>query len=129
MRLLLDTHAWLWSVAPSDRLSGEARSAIENPLNEVIFSTASAWEISIKYGVGRLHLPAAPDSYIPSRISMLRMTTLRVELAHACAVHSLPLHHRDPFDRLLIAQAIVEGLTIVTADAHFSRYDVALLKT
>ncbi len=127
MRLLLDTHAWIWFAGPSASLTEKARKTIADPANEIMFSVASAWEISIKYGLGRLRLPGPPESYIPSRVAIMRMTTLPVQVTHACAVHALPPHHGDPFDRMLIAQAIIEGLTIVTADPLFARYNVALL--
>ena len=95
--------------------------------NETFLSAASSWEIAIKYALGRLELPEPPKTYVPSRLVRSGATAMRIEHAHVLQVAELPRHHKDPFDRLLIAQAQVEGLTIVTSDAVFERYDVRVL--
>ena len=127
MRLLLDTGVWLWSLTEPERLNDEARAALEDASNELLLSAASAWEISIKAALGRLPLPEPPSRYIPGRMARTGVTGLAVEHAHAWRVYDLPVHHKDPFDRLLVAQAQAEGLTVVTADARFRSYEVTLL--
>jgi len=129
LKLLLDTHVWLWMQVDPDRLQPEARTHIADPTNEVLLSAASSWEIAIKYSLGRLPLPADPAEYVPSRMSSSGTRGLPVHHAHALAVASLPSLHRDPFDRILIAQALVEEATLVTSDTQITQYDVAVLKT
>jgi PIN domain nuclease of toxin-antitoxin system len=119
-RLLVDTHALLWWLADNPALSSAAREAIADPTNEPLVSTACVWEIAIKRSLGKL---SAPDE-LPDRISEEGFAWLDVSARHAWHVAGLPAHHRDPFDRLLIAQALVEGLPIVTADARFDAYGV-----
>lgn len=123
MRLLLDTHVLLWALQASRRLSRTARAEIADPHNEVWVSAVSSWEIEIKRAVGRLR---APDDVL-GEIRKARFLPLPIALEHGVAAGRLPLHHRDPFDRLLVAQAQVEGLTVVTDDADFARYQVAVL--
>ena len=123
MRLLLDTQVWLWLQACPERL-GPALPAVADPGNELLFSAVSSWEIAIKYALGKLPLPRPPTSYIPDRIASSGVVPLAVQHSHALAVAALPLHHRDPFDRLLVAQAISEGASIVTSDEVFGAYDV-----
>jgi PIN domain nuclease of toxin-antitoxin system len=107
-----------------DRLSTRARTIVETIENELLLSAASAWEIAIKHALGKLQLPEPPARYVPSRMSALRTSPLPIEHAHALHVATLPVHHRDPFDRMLVAQAHVEGLPILTADSIFERYDI-----
>ena len=127
MKYLLDTAVWLWSVGPVERLSREGRELLGDTTKEVYFSAASAWEISIKASLGKLRLPASPEAYIPKRLADQAIRSLPVFQRHALKVYSLPWHHQDPFDRLLIAQAQAEGMTILTADREFEKYDVAIL--
>ena len=122
MRLLLDTHALLWWLADRE-LSGQARAAIAEPANDVVVSAATAWEISIKKALGKLR---APDD-LASQLDANSFTPLAISVAHATAAGALPRHHDDPFDRMLIAQAALEELTVVTRDEHFAAYDVRLL--
>lgn len=122
MRLLLDTHALLWWLA-DEGLNAPAREAIADPANLVAVSAASAWEISIKKALGKL---AAPDD-LEQQVQEGGFVPLPISLAHGVAAGQLPRHHEDPFDRMLIAQAIAEGLTIVTRDKRFDDYGVALL--
>ncbi|HTJ27211.1 MAG TPA: type II toxin-antitoxin system VapC family toxin [Candidatus Limnocylindria bacterium] len=127
MRLLLDTHAWIWWTTADPRLAESAVAVIADPANTVSFSAASAWEIAIKHALGKLPLPLAPRVYVPTRLAAQGFTTLPVTVEHALAVTALPVHHKDPFDRMLIAQASVEGLTVVTSDPLFAPYGVATL--
>ncbi len=127
MRLLLDTEVWLWSLTAPERMSDEARDALEDASNELYLSAASSWEISIKAALGKLPLPDAPARFVSSRMAQMGVRGLAVEHPHAWRVYDLPAHHKDPFDRLLIAQAQVEDLTIVSADPQFRNYPVKLL--
>jgi len=122
VRLLLDTHALLWWLA-DEGLTTEARDAIADPANLVAVSAASAWEISIKKALAKL---AAPDD-LEQQVQTGGFLPLPISIAHGVAAGQLPYHHEDPFDRMLIAQAHIEGLTIVTRDKRFDVYGVALL--
>ena len=124
MRILLDTQCWLWMVAFPERLSAEARTVIETTEHELFLSAASAWEIAIKHALGKLQLPDPPERFVMTRMTRLRTLPLAIEHAHALRVAVLPPHHRDPFDRLLVAQAQLEQLPILTNDPLFHRYDV-----
>lgn len=121
MNLLLDTHALLWWV-DGQSLSDTATSAIADPDNLVFVSAATVWEIGIKVSIGKLRVPAGLADAIAEDFS-----PLPIGVDHAWAAGALPLHHRDPFDRMLVAQASVDQLTIVTRDRHIPRYDVATL--
>ncbi len=124
MRAILDTHAFLWWVLDIPRLSAGARSMLADGANEFLFSAASAYELTIKAQSGRLTLPEPADSYVPSRLVANAFEPMPIELAHAMRAGMLPSIHRDPFDRMLVAQAQIEGLPILTADPAISRYDV-----
>ena len=127
MKLLLDTHCWLWLQVSPERLQPANLAILEDSGTQLLFSAASSWEIAIKVALGRLKLPAPPTEYVPSRMASSGVTGLPVEHAHALRVAELPHHHRDPFDRLLIAQAMVEGVPILTADPQFAAYDVEVI--
>ncbi len=127
MKLLLDTHVWLWMISEPHRLGGPAREILEDASTVLVFSAASAWEIAIKWRLGRLRLPEPPRDFVPGRLVRDGIGTLPVEPHHALAVAELPLHHRDPFDRLLIAQAKAESLTLLTADRALDAYDVSVM--
>lgn len=127
MNLLLDTHAVLWWKTGSRKLGPAARRAIERQAINVWVSAVSAWEIAIKSRLGRLRLIEPLHHWMPEGLEQDGFQILSIAMAHAVAVASLPDHHDDPFDRLLIAQARAEGLTIVTADDSFDDYDVRLL--
>jgi len=127
VRLLVDTNAWLWMIAAQGRLNTVARGLVQDRRNELFLSAASSWEIAIKHAMGRLDLPARPEGLIPEQMRKSGVVGLAIEHAHALRVNSLPAHHRDPFDRLLVAQAQVESLAILTADAVFQRYDVEVV--
>lgn len=122
MRLLLDTNALLWWLA-DEGLTVKAREAIADSANLVAVSAVSAWEISIKKALGKL---AAPDD-LEHQVQTGGFTPLPITIAHGVAAGQLPRHHDDPFDRMLIAQALAEGLTIVTRDKRFDEYSVALM--
>ncbi len=124
MRLLLDTQVWLWMVVAPDRLSPAARRLVASEENELVLSAASSWEISIKHAIGKLKLPGEPAELVPAWMTRTGVTPLPVLHPHALHVASLPPHHRDPFDRLLVAQAQVEELAVLTADRQFERYEV-----
>ncbi len=126
MRFLLDTRCWLWLLTEPERIPADSLEALSSPENEIFLSAASTWEIAIKYALGRLPLPHPPQQYVPSRMATSGTAPLPVEIRHTVHVASLPAHHRDPFDRLLIAQAQLENLTLLTADAQLSAYDVEL---
>lgn len=127
MRLLLDTHVFLWMQVTPERL-GRSLALVEDTANELILSAASSWEIALKWALGKLALPDPPDVYVPRRVQSSGVTTLPVEHSHALAVARLPMHHSDPFDRLLVAQARVERLRLVTVDPAFATYDVDVVQ-
>ncbi len=127
MRILLDTQVWLWMLAAPDRLSEDSRTLLIAAENELLFSAASAWEIAIKHGLGKLRLPGSPAKYIPRMMVHTSVTPLPIHHRHALHVASLPEYHRDPFDRLLVAQAQLEGVPIISADRHFREYDVEVI--
>lgn len=124
MNLLLDTHVLLWVASGDARLSSAARHVIRDGRRMVYVSAATAWEISIKKALGKLR---APDDYFAA-LERYRFTPLDIGTDHALAVEHLESHHADPFDRMLVAQAICEGLRLVTADARLKAYDVPLLE-
>lgn len=127
MKVLLDTHAWLWATTSADRLSGPARRRLEEPSVEAFVSAASALEIVIKWSLGKLTLPQPPEAWMPTVMSRRGYRPLPIELRHALRVASLPRLHADPFDRLLIAQALEEDLPLLTADPEIQRYPVRVI--
>jgi PIN domain nuclease of toxin-antitoxin system len=128
VKILLDTQCWLWMQLSPERLSPEARTRLTSPENDLMLSAGSAWEIAIKHSLGKLRLPIEPAEYVPSRLAATRTVSLAIDHRHALRVGQLPRHHRDPFDRILIAQAQVEALPILTADPQFAAYDVEVLR-
>lgn len=128
MRLLLDTHVWLWSILEPDRLGANALKLIEDPDNHLVLSAVSSWEISIKYNLGRLPLPQPPEDFVLSRLTRDGIEALPITHGHVCAVAELPRHHRDPFDRLLVATSREEDLPLLTADRQFLSYDIAVIQ-
>ncbi|HUO84849.1 MAG TPA: type II toxin-antitoxin system VapC family toxin [Thermoanaerobaculia bacterium] len=128
MRLLVDTHCWLWMLVEPERFSAASHEILESADNELFLSAASSWEISVKYSLGELVLPDPPAEYVPDLMLRSGVRGLPIEHRHALAVASLPLHHRDPFDRLLVAQAMVESLPIMTADPQLSLYAIELIE-
>ncbi len=124
MRFLLDTHTFLWWITDVDLLSERVRDVIQDGDNTLYLSAASGWEIAIKARLGRLQLPGEPEKVIPEQMSLNAIQGLPIQMGHALRVHSLPDHHRDPFDRMLVAQSQVEELPILTADPQIAQYEV-----
>ena len=127
MRLLLDTHVLIWAVNDPRQLTRSAANAITAPSNETFVSAASVWEIAIKAKTGRLKLAASPRDFVTQAQAQLSAALLPVLADHALATYALPAVHRDPFDRLLVAQALQENLVLVTHDAHMSKYPATVL--
>jgi len=128
LKLLLDTHVLLWLLAGSERLSDQARGVLADPRNDVFVSAASAWEIAIKVRLGKLDVPPDVRSWLPIELAASRLATLPISLHHALGVEHLPPHHADPFDRILVAQALAEGMVIVSNDHQLDRYEVHLMR-
>lgn len=124
MRLLLDTHVLLWWQLDSPRLSERARSIISDGSNTLLWSAASSWELAIKIGLGRLTLPEPLANYVPRVLREGRITPLAIEHPHTWEVAALPTLHRDPFDRLLVAQARLERVPLLSADERLDGYGV-----
>ena len=127
MRLLLDTHAFLWWVQDARELSKKARAAIADPTNECLLSLASCWEMAIKVSLRKLELPGVIERFIPEQLAINGFRPLEISFRHIARVAALAFHHRDPFDRLLVAQATEDGLTLVSADPVFRKYGVKRL--
>lgn len=127
MRILLDTHCWLWMLSQPELLKAESRRILASADTDLFLSAASAWEIAIKFSIGRLRLPGDPADLVPAWLAQSRTCALPVEHHHALRVATLPPHHRDPFDRMLVSQAQLERLPIMTSDRQFASYDVELL--
>jgi len=127
MKVLLDTHAFLWWITDHPKLSSRAREIISDIENELFFSAASGWEITIKVQIGRLKLPDEPHRFIPGQLRMNAIQSLPILMSHALHVFTLPDHHRDPFDRLLIAQAQLEGFPIMSADPQIAKYQIEII--
>jgi PIN domain nuclease of toxin-antitoxin system len=127
MRVLLDTHAWLWFVVGDNRLSPAARSCIEDPGNEKLVSPASYWETAIKISIGKVTTPQPYDRFVEHAIAGQGFSLLPILPAHVSALISLPFHHRDPFDRLLVAQSLVERIPMVSIDATLDAYSIQRL--
>ena len=124
MPFLLDTHIWLWMLADTHRLPTRIRSIIENPEAELFLSAASLWEISIKQRLSKLELADASDEFFHDRMIRTAVSPLEISMRHALAAGRLPDIHRDPFDRMLVAQAQTHDLTILTVDEKIAHYDV-----
>jgi PIN domain nuclease of toxin-antitoxin system len=126
MKILLDTHTFLWLVEGNRQLSSRAKTVLADQQNELVLSVASIWEMAIKVGLPNKPLILSEElgAFLDKWLPVYQVSTLPVSRNHALQVLDLPLHHKDPFDRLLIAQAIVEDMTILTADSHFSTYPV-----
>ena len=127
MKILLDTHCWLWWITTPERISLESQELIMDGHNQIFLSAVSSWEIAIKYALAKLPLPESPEKFVPPRLTRDAISPLPVTHTHALHVASLPHHHRDPFDRLLISQAQMEGLSIMTVDKQFGHYEVELI--
>lgn len=127
MRALLDTNSFLWFISGSDRLSIDAKTVIADLQNQLVLSTASLWEIAIKVSLKKLALRQPYGQLIPQQLEENDIAVLPIELNHLRKIIDLPFHHRDPFDRLIVAQALAEGLPVISSDAAFSRYAVGII--
>ena len=127
MKYLLDTNVWLWSVGPIENIGASGLRIIEDGDSEIYLSTVSSWEIAIKARLGKYKLPEPPERYIPRKLAKQGIRPLPVGLDHSLKVFHLPLYHHDPFDHLLMAQAMVEGLVILTSDREFAKYPVEVV--
>jgi PIN domain nuclease of toxin-antitoxin system len=127
VKLLLDTHAFLWWVSDNPKLSPRARRLIAAGTNQVFFSAASAWEIAINTGLGRLTVAGDLQEFMLEQLRLNGFEVLPIHLKHALLTHRLPPHHSDPFDRMLVAQAMAEGLAILSADPALGRYRVRVV--
>lgn len=127
MRLLLDTCTFLWSVEGGAALSPTVAALLVDPANDVYLSVVSAWEISVKHAMGKLPLPEPPERFVPNQRQARGIEPWPLDEEAALYLHRLPAHHRDPFDRMLVCQALVGGLTLVTPDEHIARYPVRVL--
>jgi PIN domain nuclease of toxin-antitoxin system len=128
LKLLLDTHVLLWAATDPARLSADARATLEDGTNEAWMSIVTAWEVAIKQSLGKLELPASAERWLPEVLRRTGVEVAGVSLKAATRVHGLPWHHRDPFDRLLIAHALESGYAIMTSDTAFAAYGVPLVK-
>lgn len=128
MTYLLDTHVWLWMLASPERIDDVALAAISDSASTLLLSAASSWELAIKTRLGKLTLPGPVGTFVPQAMQRSRVQPLAVTHGHALRVAELPAHHADPFDRLLVAQAQLELLTLVTADNAMEAYEVPLLR-
>ena len=124
MRLLLDTHSFLWFISEDPKLSPRARQLIEDPANDVLLSMASVWEMAIKAGLGKLQFSQPFEVLVPAQIALNAVELLPITLDHLIGVSRLPFHHRDPFDRLIVAQALTEKIAVVGTDSHFDLYGI-----
>ena len=127
MRLLLDIHTFLWWINNDPSLSEPARIAIASELNECYLSLASCWELAIKSSIGKLQLTKTVDRFIPEELAANDFQLLSIDFRHVAKVETLPFHHRDPFDRLLVAQALIEKMTVISADTMLSEYGIKRL--
>ncbi len=127
MRVLVDTHTFLWALLNDHRLSAKAKQILSSDTNELVFSLVSLWEIAIKIKTGKLNTIGSSVAYLRDEMAAYGMELLPIRYEHILQLESLPHHHNDPFDRLLIAQAATESLPILTADEKFKQYDVKVI--
>lgn len=127
MRYLLDTAVFLWSLNEPEKLNTRALQVLRHGEHEVFLSAVSSWEIVIKFALGKLRLPKAPAELVPEALTKLAVRTIPITHTHSLAVGDLPLHHNDPFDRMLMAQARSENMVLMTADSSFDNYPVETL--
>lgn len=127
MKYLLDTSVWLWSLTAPERVGARGQRLLASGRTEIYLSAASAWEIGIKFALGKLTLPEPAASYVPARMAAQGVRPLSITHTHALAAGELPAYHNDPFDRLLVAQAQTEGMAILTADRAVARYAVEVV--
>jgi PIN domain nuclease of toxin-antitoxin system len=124
VKLLPDTHAFLWFTLDDPRLSSEVSDLMRDPANELVLSVASSWEIAIKLSIGKYELPGDFESFMKEQIETNQLTFQSITIPHLAIVRSLPFHHRDPFDRLLVAQALAEAVPIISVDERLDAYGI-----
>jgi PIN domain nuclease of toxin-antitoxin system len=124
VKYLLDTIVWLWSVGPSKTIGTAGLEILASREEEIYLSAASSWEIAIKTRLGKFQLPEPPGRYVPKRLIDQGIRSLPINQDHSLKVYDLPLHHSDPFDRIIIAQAIVEDMVVLTSDRVFEKYPI-----
>jgi PIN domain nuclease of toxin-antitoxin system len=127
MKILLDTHIFLWFISGDTKLSTDVRDAIRDPDNEVYLSAVSIWEAIVKYQLGKLPLPESPETYLPKQRDLHQISSLALDESSVVQLANLPPLHRDPFDRMLVCQALRNGLTIATVDAAVRAYSISVL--
>lgn len=127
MKLLIDTQCWLWMNASPERLSERTRALLLARSTKRLLSIASIWEIALKHQIGKLPLPLAPSDYVPDRLRLTRTDPLPISVNHALRAGGLPILHRDPFDRMLVAQALVEDLPVLSSDSQLDAYGIRRL--
>lgn len=127
MKYLLDTVVWLWSLDAVERINQAGKEILNSGAEEIYFSAATAWEVAIKAGLGKLKLPAPPHTCVLAFTEKQNLRPLPITALHAVKVYDLAPHHRDPFDRLIIAQAIVEEMIVLTADRNFEKYPIDII--
>jgi PIN domain nuclease of toxin-antitoxin system len=127
MKILLDTHIFLWFISGDNRLSTDVRDAIRNLDNEVYLSVVSVWEVIVKHQLGKLPLPESPEIYLPKQRDRHQIASINLDEGSVAQLVKLPSLHRDPFDRMLICQALQHGLTIATVDAAIRAYSVSVI--
>lgn len=127
MRLLVDTHCWLWYLLAPEKLNADTQALLRSDEHEILLSASSVWEIVIKHALGKLRLPLPPATYVPERMKALGHASVAIEQRHVLHLAQLPAHHRDPFDRILVAQAQLDDLRLVTADQQLTAYAVDLV--
>jgi len=127
MKVLIDTQCWLWMNASPEKLSHKTRALLMQQNTDRLLSAASIWEIGIKYQLGKLPLPVAPADYVPARLTLTKTLPLAISATHALRAGSLPALHRDPFDRMIVAQALVEGVPVLSSDGQLDAYGIRRL--
>jgi PIN domain nuclease of toxin-antitoxin system len=127
LKILLDTYIFLWAINDPERLSPPAAEAIQNLANKILVSIASAWEIAIKVSIGKFEMPVPVAGYLQRQLARHGFAILPIDFSHLAMLEKLPPHHRDPFDRLLIAQCVAEDATLVSVDSRFQGYAVKIL--
>lgn len=127
MKALLETHTFLWWITDNPHLSSRVREIIKDSDNDIFLSAASGWEMVIKAQLGRLHLPEKLENFISEQLTINAILSLPVEMSHALYVYALPNYHRDPFDRVIIAQAVLEHLPLLTTDPQIAKYPVEII--
>ena len=127
MKILIDTQVFLWWISDNPNISSKFHDVMSEPRNEIYFSAASGWEIAVKAKIGRLSIQGDPQKFIPTQLSLNSITVLPIQISHTLQTYHLPEHHKDPFDRLIIAQSQIENMPIATNDALFKNYEVDLI--